>query len=105
MIARLWHGWTAGANADAYEALLRTTVLPGIQRFAGYEGAYVLRREAAQGAEVEFVVLTFFDSRDAVRAFAGPDCETAVISPEAHQLLSRFDTRSAHYQVKAAPVG
>jgi heme-degrading monooxygenase HmoA len=105
MIARLWHGWTAPADGDAYEALLRTTVLPGIQRVAGYEGAYVLRREAAQGAEVEFIVLTLFDSWDAVRAFAGPEYETAVISPEAHQLLSRFDTRAAHYQVKAAPLG
>jgi hypothetical protein len=29
MIARLWHGWTTRDNADAYETLLRTKILPG----------------------------------------------------------------------------
>lgn len=107
MIARLWHGRTTPANADAYEELLRTKILPGIHRVAGYEGAYVLRKDAARdkpgNREAEFVVLTFFASWEAVRAFAGPDYEVAVISPEAHQLLTRFDARSAHYEVKAAP--
>ena len=102
MIARLWQGWTAPAHADAYEALLRTRILPGIHRVAGFEGAYVLRKEADHG-EVEFVVLTFFASLDAVCAFAGRDYELAVIAPEAHKLLTQFDARTAHYEVKAAP--
>src|SRR5512135_3208125 len=79
MIARLWHGWTTRENADAYEALLRSEVLPGIHRIPGYHGAYLLRREAAP--EVEFATLTLFDSWDAVRAFAGPDREVAVVPP------------------------
>jgi heme-degrading monooxygenase HmoA len=105
MIARLWHGWTEPANADAYETLLRTKVLPGIHRVAGYEGAYVLRKQEShpQNGEVEFVVITLFSSLEAVRAFAGPDYEMAVISAEAHRLLARFDAKSAHYQVKVAP--
>jgi heme-degrading monooxygenase HmoA len=96
MIARLWHGWTTRGNADAYEALLRNKILPGIHRVSGYEGAHLLRRDA--GDEVEFVTLTLFTSMHAVRNFAGEDYEVAVVPPEARKLLSRFDQRSAHYE-------
>jgi len=96
MISRIWHGWTARADADSYEHLLRTSVLPGIDgRIDGFAGAYVLRRD--DGDEVEFVTVTFWDSYDAIRAFAGDDYEDAVLEPEAKQLLTRYYTRSEHY--------
>jgi heme-degrading monooxygenase HmoA len=98
MIGRLWHGWTAPENANAYEQLLRSQILPGIQRIPGYRGAQLLRRDA--NGEVEFVTLTLFDSLDAVRAFAGEDYEVAVVLPEAERLLTRFDERSTHYEVR-----
>ena len=101
MIARLWHGWTTPENAAAYEALLRSEVLPGIHRIPGYHGAYLLRRDA--DPEVEFVTLTLFESWDAVRAFAGPDLEAAVVPPAARKLLARFDARSVHYEILQTP--
>lgn len=101
MIGRTWQGWTTRANADAYETLLRTRILPGIQRVPGFRGAYLLRRDA--GDEVEFVTLTLFESLAAVRAFAGADHEKAVILPEAEALLSRYDPRARHYEVAVAP--
>jgi len=101
VIGRIWHGWTTPENADAYEALLRSEVLPAIDRVPGFLGAHLLRRDA--GGEVEFVTLTLFESLDAVRAFAGEDYETAVVPPEARRLLTHFDARSAHYEVVDAP--
>ena len=97
MIARLWHGWTSRENARAYEDLLRSEILPGIHRVAGYRGAHLFRRE--RESEVEFVTLTLFDSMDAVRAFAGDDYEAAVVPSEARELLARFDPRSKHYDI------
>ena len=97
MISRLWHGWTTRGNANAYEELLRSEILPGIHRVAGFKGASVLRRDGKKD-EVEFVTLTMFDSIDAVKEFAGEDYEVAVILPEARKLLARFDARSAHYE-------
>ena len=96
MISRVWHGRTAPENADAYERLLREDVLPGIHRVAGFRGAMILRREL--GDEIEFVVITQFDSLDDVRGFAGDDYERAVIEPEARKLLSAADERAAHYE-------
>jgi len=100
-VARTWHGWTTPENADAYEALLRAEILPGIHRIEGYLGAYLLRRDA--GAEVEFETVTLWDSLDAVRAFAGEDYEASVVPPAARELLARFDERSVHYEVLAEP--
>jgi heme-degrading monooxygenase HmoA len=96
MISRLWHGWTTRDNADAYEELLRSEILPGIHRVAGFKGALLLRRDGKD--DVEFATLTMFDSMEAVKEFAGDDYEVAVILPEARKLLARFDARSAHYE-------
>lgn len=101
MIGRIWHGWTTPANADAYETLLRTTVLPDIARIDGYAGAHLLRHDGE--SDVEFVTITWFESEEAVRAFAGPDDAQAVVPDAARRLLSRFDQRSAHYTLVLSP--
>src|SRR2546428_6619705 len=60
MILRMWHGYTAPQNADAYHAMLQETILPGLDRVSGYRGAYVARRHVEN--EVEFMTLTLWDS-------------------------------------------
>ncbi len=98
MIARLWRGWTLIENADAYEKLLREQVLPGLKQIDGYRGGYILRQEG--DSEVEFVVMNFFESLEAVRAFAGPDYTVAVFEPEARHLLAKVEPLAHHYEVK-----
>ena len=101
MIARLWHGRTNPENADTYENFLREEMFPSMRRVEGFAGAHLLRRNG--GAEVEFVTITYFTSLDAVRRFAGADYETAVLHPKAHPLLARYDSKSAHYDVRITP--
>jgi heme-degrading monooxygenase HmoA len=102
MISRIWHGWTTPENAGKYESLLRAEVLPGIHRIMGYNGAYLLRREAANN-EIEFVTITQFTDIIAVKAFAGNDYERAVIAPGAVRFLAHYDKRSAHYETLITP--
>jgi heme-degrading monooxygenase HmoA len=99
MIARIWHGYTKPEHADAYEAMLKPELLPGISKKTGYRGSYLLRREA--GAEIEFITIMLWDSLDAIRAVTGPDYETAIIPAERRQHLSRYDVKSVHYEVAA----
>ena len=101
MIARFWRGWTAFGDADAYEQLLRSEILPGIQRIRGYRGSFLMRRDVEDG--VEFATLTLWDSLDAVRAFAGEDYERAVVPATARELLRRFDEQSLHYSLREQP--
>ena len=98
MIARVWRGWTKPQDAPAYEALLRAKIFPALVRdVPGFRGSSVLRRRTND--EEEFVVMTFFDSLDAVHAFAGDDLDVPVIEPEAARLLTRGDDRATHYEV------
>jgi len=100
MICRVWHGWTSEANADAYEALLKHEIFVGIANrgIAGYKGIQLLRRQ--HDRETEFVTMMWFESLDAVRAFAGDDYAKAVVPASARTLLTRFDDRSAHFEVR-----
>ena len=103
MISRIWHGWTTRENAAAYEALLKSEILPGIsiRGIGGLEGAHLLRRDVPEG--VEFVTILWFDTLGAVREFAGEDYEAAVVPENARRLLTRFDARSQHYETVLAP--
>ena len=85
MITRAWWGRALPENADAYVAHLRADVLGQLNDIKGHRGAYVLRRPAGEGqaGEVEFAVLTLWDSMDAIRQFAGEDPDIAVVPPAA----------------------
>jgi antibiotic biosynthesis monooxygenase (ABM) superfamily enzyme len=98
MIARIWHGWTKPADANAYEKLLRDEIFPSIaaRKIAGYRGAELFVRE--DGNEVEFVTLLRFDSMDAVKGFAGADASKPVIYPKAEALIIRMEP-ARHYRV------
>ena len=100
MIARIWHGWARGEQAEAYEQLVGEEVLPSIYRIDGFLGYELLRADGDDG-ETEFVTVTYFESLEVVRAFAGEDYAAAVVPPEARALLTRFDERSRHYEVLA----
>ena len=96
MITRVWRGWAPADRAQDYERHYRSEVLPVLQGVAGFEGARLLRRTIA--GETEFVSLTFFDDLDAIRDFAGPDYENAVVADDAREVLVRYDDHVGHYE-------
>jgi hypothetical protein len=81
---------------------LKNTVLPALRGIEGYRGGYILRGDGPR--EVEFAVINFFDSLDAVKRFAGSDYTVPVFEPDAKKLLSRADTYATHYAVRACTV-
>lgn len=101
MIVRTWHGWTTHADADRYQQLLTTRIVPGIfeRRLTGLHGLEVLRRD--HDDEVEFVTVMSFEDWDAVAAFTGGDPATSVVPAEARAVLSHHDERSQHYEAVA----
>ncbi len=103
MIIRIWHGWTTPENADAYETVLNTTIVPGImaKRIPGLQGLDILRRADGDAGEVEFITAMSFDNWAAVEAFAGKSRTGSVVPPAAREVLTRFDEHSQHYEVAA----
>ncbi|MGD9344701.1 MAG: antibiotic biosynthesis monooxygenase [Candidatus Aminicenantes bacterium] len=100
MVGRVWYGWTTPENADVYEELLKTEIFPGIaaKNVPGYRGIQLFRRPL--DGEVEFMTVMSFDSWDSVIQFAGEDYEKAYVPPKAREVLSRFDERSQHYEIR-----
>jgi heme-degrading monooxygenase HmoA/uncharacterized protein YciI len=96
-ILRMWRAQAAPEKAGDYFRHVTERVFPALRRIEGHRGAHLLRRNLA-GA-VEFVVLTLWDSMNAVKRFAGQEPEHAVVEPEAEAALISFDKLVTHFQV------
>jgi len=103
MIVRAWRGYAASGNSDAYPRHLLEVIRPKLRGLAGFRGLYLLSRAGAN--EIEYQVLTLWESMEAVQAFAGSTPDRAVVEPEARAALIRYDTAVQHYEVLAAPPG
>jgi len=97
MIARTWRGVTRAADADEYLAYLHATGLAEYRQAPGNRGVLALRR--LEGDRAEFLLVTLWDSEEAVRRFAGPDPERAVFYPEDDRFLLERGERVTHYAV------
>jgi molybdopterin/thiamine biosynthesis adenylyltransferase/heme-degrading monooxygenase HmoA len=101
-VGRVWRGVaSAGPDAHAYLDHLTRDVLPSLEQIGGHRGAQVLRRAHEGG--IEFVVITFWDSMDAIRAFAGDEPDRAVVEPAARAVLRDFEETVTHYEVARRP--
>jgi heme-degrading monooxygenase HmoA len=97
VIARTWRGWTRAEDGDAYVAYLRETGMRVYRATPGNQGAWILRRR--RGDRVEFLTLSFWDSMEAVRAFAGDDPERAVFYPEDDGFLVEREETVEHFEL------
>lgn len=97
MIARVWRGWTAQEDADAYVAYLEQTGATVSRAIAGNRGFWILRRPV-DGGRCEFVTVSLWDSLEAVRAFAGEDVEKAVFFAEDERFLVDRELTVTHYE-------
>ena len=99
MICRLWRGWTTLENAEAYQQIVHTSVIPAIEarEIPGFRHIDLMKRDL--GDEVEFQTLMWFDSLGAILSFMGEDYTQSHVPSEARAVLKRFDERAVHYEV------
>lgn len=91
MIARVWRGVTKSADAEPYLAYLKDTGLAEYRATPGNRCVFAFRRIV--DGRAEFVLVTLWDSEDAVRRFAGEDPARAVFYPEDDRyLIDRGET-------------
>ena len=99
MVIREWRGRADLSKAQAYPAHFREKVLPELRHVPGFLGAQLNRRQVDD--KIEFLVLTRWQSMDAIRGFAGADIAKAVFEPGAVAALADFDASVRHYEVIA----
>jgi heme-degrading monooxygenase HmoA len=101
MIARIWRGIAdSPVDADAYERHVTEKVLPSLAAIRGHRGARVLRR--SERTRTEFLLITFWDSMEPIREFAGEAVDSAVVEPEARAVLAEYDDFVRHYEITHA---
>jgi heme-degrading monooxygenase HmoA len=103
MIARTWHGVVPAGKADEYFDYLKRTGVPDLRGTPGNRGVYVLRR--LEGDRAHFLLISLWESREAIRAFAGDDIERARYYPEDRAFLLELEPRVTHYETLLAPPG
>jgi heme-degrading monooxygenase HmoA len=98
MIARIWTARATDEGADLYERHFENVVLHKLGELDGFRGAVVLRADD-EGGRIKLTDLTFWDSLDAIEAFAAPDIGRAVVDDTAQSFLDDFDTTVTHATV------
>ena len=85
-VARLWRGRTTESMADEYERYLYDEGVKKLRATKGNLGVQVFRR--ASDGVVEFTTISYWPSRDAIRAYAGADiAKTHHLPKDAEDLL------------------
>jgi heme-degrading monooxygenase HmoA len=97
VIIRTWHGRTRAEDAAAYEAFLRERAAPDYASIPGLLRAVFTRRDESDGAH--FLLVTFWDGLEAVKAFAGADPAKAKYYPEDDRYLLEKESQSLNHQV------
>jgi heme-degrading monooxygenase HmoA len=96
---RTWSATASSTGAGDYSRYFTGTLLPQLRGLPGFAGAYLLRRDLGQDGTAELTAHTFWESPEAIRAFAGDDITAAIVEPEAQAMLLDFDRTSSHRSV------
>ena len=96
-IARIWKGAVPTVRADEYVEYQRATGLRDIAATPGNAGVLLLRH--ADGDVTRFTTLSLWESRDAIRAFAGVDGDRARIEPRDAEFLVEDASTVEHLEV------
>ena len=97
MISRHWRGLAQPNRAQDYVQHLRAETFPAVRKIPGFVDASLLSRSL--GAGVEFLVVTRWESLDAIAKFAGSDPEAAVVPAKAAAMMIEYDHRARHFEV------
>jgi heme-degrading monooxygenase HmoA len=97
VISRQWRGLAQANLAQKYVQHLRTETFPSLRTLPGFVDASILSRRLGGG--VEFLVVTRWESLDAIARFAGPDPEAAVVPAEVAAMMIDYDRRATHFEV------
>ena len=96
---RTWSATATSAGAGDYSRYFAGTLLPQLRKLPGFAGAYLLRRDLGEDGTVELTTHTFWESAEAIRAFAEDDITLSIVEPEAQAMLLDFDRTAAHRSV------
>ncbi|MGO8866873.1 MAG: antibiotic biosynthesis monooxygenase family protein [Alphaproteobacteria bacterium] len=97
LIARIWHGQTPARRADEYTRYLYEAGIRKIAAIPGNRGVQMLR--VVHDDVAEFEVLSYWDSIDAIKRFAGADYENVRHLPRDPEYMVGTEPAVRHFEV------
>ena len=99
MILRMWRGWVSVGQAEEYIRYIEKTGLPGYRATDGNQGCQLVTRDLGDG-RCEVITLSWWESLDVIRGFAGDDINVAKFYPEDDEYLVDRELTVSHYEVE-----
>lgn len=96
MIARHWTGLAKKGKVDEYVNHLKNDTFKQLANIDGFIEASILKRELPEG--IEFLIITKWDSLEAIKQFTGDNYEKAVVPKIAQEMMVRYDRLAKHYE-------
>ncbi len=97
MISRHWKGVAKPGEGDNYIEHLRTDTFPKLSKIKGFISASILKRRVDQATE--FLIITVWESMEAIERFAGPSADVAVVPESVQAMMIEYDRTACHYEV------
>ena len=97
MIVRTWHGRTRLSDGDDYESFMKKRAAPDYGSVEGLQELFFTRRD--EGDVSHFLLITVWDTLEAVKKFAGDDPGVAKYYPEDDKFLLEKEDHSLNHQV------
>ena len=97
MIVRMWHGRVPNSKAEAYAEFLRQRAIPDYRSVQGNLSVNILQRR--EDEVTHFITLTYWDSLESIKGFAGSEVEKAKYYLEDQDFFLEFELTVVHYAV------
>ena len=97
MVARVWHGRTSLDKADDYRRYLFDAGVQKIATLPGNRGVQMLVTKTADAGD--FTVISFWDSIDAIKGYAGADYTKVHDLPRDKDFLIDHEPLVRHYDL------
>lgn len=97
MISRQWAGVFKAEHTEEYMKHLQKELFPKLSSISGFKGASILREDS--GEAVEFLIITNWETMEAIKKFAGDTPDLAVVPEEVQRMTLRYDKKVRHYDV------
>ena len=97
MVERHWKGIAKKEKAQEYIDHLKNETFRKLKEIHGFVSASVLTRDLPDG--VEFLIVTKWETTDAIKQFAGEKIDIAVVPKPVQHMMLRYDDYVSHYEV------
>ena len=97
MIVRMWHGRTHKEKAGACMEFLKSKAIPDYQSVEGNLGLTFLKRD--EGDITHFLLMTYWNSFESIKKFAGSNPEVAKYYEEDEEFLLEKELSVIHFEV------